>query len=145
MNNQDTSFSLTKGERDGLPYFAIVRHAFQQFGRRANLQWLLKIEIDIEYPTEIGLVPNMEAEELNNLEDFFQNKLRSVADILFVARITWNGIRFLYFYVSEPKPIAEQLDLLIQTGQYPKEFEYRIERDPRWEKMAEIIPNINDL
>ena len=68
-----------------------------------------------------------------------------LADMFFVARITWKSTRTIYYYVSEPKHIAEQFELLIQRGQYPKEFEYRIERDPTWRKMAEIIPNINEL
>jgi hypothetical protein len=145
MLDKKGPFSLATGERDGLPYFLGVRKEFHKFQGKESYSWLLTIEVDAEDKSQVGLVSDDEAEVLNNLEDFLERKLESVAGIYFVARITWNGIRSIFYYVSDPKPIAEELNKLIEQGQYPREFEYKIEKDAEWKKMSDIIPNIEEI
>jgi hypothetical protein len=145
MLDKKGPFGLATGERDGLAYFLSVRQKFTETSDKERYPWLLTIQIDSEGESQLGLVSDDEAEVLNLLEDFFEEKLSTLTEMFFVGRITWNRTRSLYYYIEDPKPVAGQLEKLIQTGQYAREFEYRIEKDPDWKKMSEIVPNIENI
>lgn len=143
-NNEKGSYNLLKGERDGKPWIAIMRDKFLDYENKSDFNWLLQVHIDAE-ANNIGLVSDEEAAILNILEDFLNKKILSVAQMYFVGRITWNGIRSLYYYVSDPKPIAEELNKTISQGQYTREFQYEISKDTEWKKILELVPNVENI
>jgi hypothetical protein len=140
----DGSFTLAQGERDGKPWFAIIREKFKQNPEKIDLPWLLSLKIKAEVDDQ-GLVSDVEAEILNKQEDNIEEFISASGKINFVARITWNGMRSVFYYISDPKIAAEKLNQIIEDKLYSREFEYKIERDPNWEKMSETIPNIEDF
>jgi hypothetical protein len=90
MLDKKGPFGLATGERDGLAYFLSVRQKFTETSDKERYPWLLTIQIDSEGESQLGLVSDDEAEVLNLLEDFFEEKLSTLTEMFFVGRITWN-------------------------------------------------------
>lgn len=137
-------FGLAEGLRDNLPYFVVVKKGYCQFESKQDYQWFLMIEISADAGGR-GLISGEEGEVLNGLEDAIEQKIQQATDGYFVARITWNGKRNIYYYVKNAEKAAKELDSIIEKKEYTREFEYRIEKDVKWEKMTGIIPNIEEL
>ena len=55
---------------------------------------------------------------------------------LYLARITWNGTYEVIWQVKDPKVVHEYLGSIINTETYPRELDYRIEFDEKWEKVS---------
>jgi hypothetical protein len=145
MNKKEESkYVLAHGERDSLPYFLSVRKDFYECSNKEELQWFLEIKIYFD-STETGLANQEEDRMLNKFEDVFDEKVQVVGGVYFVGRITWNGVRSLFYYVENPELISELLNKIIKEGQYLNEFEYKIDKDPEWQRMSEIIPNVKEI
>lgn len=140
MEKENSEYNIAHGERDNHPYFFIFRKGFAKFPQKENYPWLLEIKIYFE-ANESGLVDGEEGDILNKFEDILDQKNKENPPTYFVGRITWNGIRTLLYYVIDPKATADLLDNIIETGQYPREFEFKIEKDQEWKGVSKIIPN----
>jgi hypothetical protein len=138
-------FSFAKGEKDGLPYFLVVRDHFSQFEYKTQYSWFLSFEIFFESNSPLRLASDEEAEILNKFEDFLNARLSGAVKIFFVARITWNSRRLIFYYISNPKSASEVLEEIMREKNYQREFQYKIEKDLKWEKMSSIIPNIRNF
>jgi len=142
--SQKESFALAQGEKDGKPWFAIILEQFRKYQDKEDLPWLLRLDIST-CSNDIGLVSNEESDILNKFEDSVEELIGTSTAIRLVARITWNGKRSVFYYVKDPSSVSRLLNEVIDKKDYPREFEYKIEKDERWERMSNIIPNIESF
>ena len=55
---------------------------------------------------------------------------------LFLARITWNGTLEAIWQVNDPEIVHKYLQNIIAEKSYPREMDYRIEYDAKWENVS---------
>ena len=82
-----------------------------------------------------------EMEVLNGFEDELSKGLAGEGELpnaIFFARITHNGTRQLIWKVSKPKQAYDYLANVMKEDQYPRNFEFVIERDVDWKKTENL-------
>lgn len=142
MPNEEKNWEVKMGMKDGKQGFLTCRDDIKVFSNRNDYPWLLMVCIEINGVRDDGLTSSDDAKILNNFEDILELNFARLVKVIFVGRTTWNGWRDLYFYINDPEPIHAYLSQVIAIKDYPKKFEYRIEKDEEWEKAIEIFdPN----
>ncbi|HRH22458.1 MAG TPA: DUF695 domain-containing protein [Candidatus Paceibacterota bacterium] len=136
-------FKLYQGEKDNLPWNLILTEGYLKAKFKEKLSWFLCINIQL-LVSENGSISNMEDKILNDMEDDLYHKFKAVDEVYRAGRFTHNGIRSLFFYVTNPQTISSTLNKIIESGSQAREFDYRMERDPEWKGVREIlkIPNL---
>ncbi len=85
----------------------------------------------LQEPTEQGMATDEEAERLWKMEEWLVRGLEAPAGAQFVGRITSDGARSFYFYVSNPEPVAANVEHAIdQVPGYDVQVD--IDDDPEW-------------
>jgi hypothetical protein len=108
-----------------------------------DLAALLKVRIILQAPRDNGLPTNEEAGSLNAIEDELTKEIEALGGAC-VGRITTDGHRYIYNYVSAPE---DQISPII--GRLSSEFEYDVgylvQNDPEkkgyWE---DLFPTRHD-
>jgi hypothetical protein len=136
------SFSIGKGERDGLPAFAMVNLAYRGYAFHADYPWHLEIEIAFEDANEHGLCTDAEAEVLNAMEDRLEAEMRETGAVHYIARQTWNGLRMIDFYVENRDGVERVLAGLSESRQLPRGFTFKLARDDEWATCQGFFANL---
>ena len=137
MQKPQESFNIREAKGEDFYKIMVVNESLKHFNNYNSYPWILFIEIDIKEKTKpYNLPTNEEAEVLNLLEDKLTDLISSSIPYQYVGRITDNGKRELYYYLENPKIVHEKLNNLIEGGNYEREFEYSISKDPNWDKVA---------
>ena len=126
---------LVDFRQDDLPGLAMVNSSLVDFEHKLVFQWHVSLLIDFE-----ELVDNeMPSREERAVVDPFGDELDVVfrgdptkPNALFLARVTWSGTRQLLYRAYDPEPVRAHLQNLIESGEAPRAFDYRIEIDPEW-------------
>jgi len=71
---------------------------------------------------------------LYEFEDKLDVLIKAKGNALFVARVTHDAQREIIWRVHEPEAANSVLSGILRTKDYPREFEYRMDEDPGWEK-----------
>ncbi len=53
-------------------------------------------------------------------------------NVLYMGRVTGNGITQVMWYVKNPEPVNRYLQSLIMSGDYPIHFQYQMSEDKEW-------------
>ena len=115
----------------------------RDYSRKENLPWMVVIDIDVVGDDNSGFPDQNEARILNNFEDSITSKIRSVSDSVFLGRMTIPQSRRLYYYVFNPSSVNEVLQTVIDSREYAKEFEYKIEKDADWDEASRLFTMAN--
>jgi Family of unknown function (DUF695) len=132
-------FALREGWRDGAYSVAMVNHALKDYAFRSDYPWHLTIQAHLREMNAEGLPTPAEASELNAFEDRVEELLSGCQQAHFVARVTRKNFRDLHWYLVDPKSAAQSLQQLIDRGDYTREFEFDIRRDPSWREVAGLF------
>ena len=62
---------------------------------------------------------------------------------MFLARVTHDGHRELIWRVRNPESANDIVQGILRAKDYPREFDYRMEEDPEWEKASWYLSNCN--
>ena len=93
--------------------------------------------IDLNELIEKGMPSIAEVEILDEfgdkLDQIIKGENKEKPNALFLARITWNGTREIIWRVYDPEIADSQLKTLIDSDSSPREFDYRIDPDEKWE------------
>ncbi|HTU33295.1 MAG TPA: DUF695 domain-containing protein [Candidatus Acidoferrum sp.] len=127
------TFAVFQGRLDGRPVFATIDTSLRNFPDKSKFPYFLSIETKLESPTPDGLTRVNEADELNAWEDELETRLKSVGEVVFVGRVTWNGRRELLYYTDGDRRFEQALTVLSGSTSM-RSFRFSSERDDRWSK-----------
>ncbi|HEX9504003.1 MAG TPA: DUF695 domain-containing protein [Patescibacteria group bacterium] len=137
MNNNEKRFNVYKGEKDGLPVSIMADPNYQNYSLKQDYPWFLWIRIEMKDVDQQGQPSEKEDILLNDFEDRIENEIFKSSPTYFVGRVTWNKDRQIYLYTSDAKSANAVLEKIAENPTRP--FEYKIEKDPEWEKVKESI------
>jgi hypothetical protein len=135
MTAKSATFSLLKGEYDGLPFIAMISSELRDYQPRDSRPWFLGLSAPLSNPTAGGFPTNEEAEDLNQWEDSIGQEITAQCKHVFVGRVTWKAHRELLYYIDEPERAVKSLQKLIDTGRM-RPFAFRCEQDSQWKNAS---------
>lgn len=92
----------------------------------------------LQEPTEQGMTTDEEAERLWKIEERLVGLLAETAGAVFAGRITADGERAFYFYVSNSGPVPEKAEHAFdQVPGY--DFHVDIDDDPEWSDYIDTL------
>ena len=138
-------FTLFEAQREGLQEIVVVNGALLGFKEIAIFPWHLEIVIDVQDVVENGMPAPEEGEILTDLGEKIEAALVDAttayggANVIFLARSTWNEIRELYFRVHDPEIAHKALQSLVNGPKMSRPWVYRMEHDPTWEHASPLF------
>ena len=133
-------YTLIDTSRGEHPAVVVINSALRGFNNRHLFPWHLKIEVACQWVGSNGMPTQEESQILCALEDLLASQLGAQRAVLFVSRVTCEGVREISFRVSNPKNANEVLQIEINKPAPVRTWEYRMEEDPEW-KLAS--PELN--
>jgi hypothetical protein len=135
------SFSVAKGERDGLPVVCVLNTALADYRETARFPWLVEIEVRAEETTDSRLPVPAEIDALGGVEQRVQEAL-SAGGAHFVARQTWNQRQMLDFYVADGPAARRALEGLAAGTGLARELTFKVTQDEHW---ATWLPTLQQM
>ena len=138
-------YTLFDAKRDGLPEVIVVNEALLSFAHTAIFPWYLCITLEVQDLVENGMPSPAESELLFELGDLIESTVlegrteHGSENAMFLARSTWNEERQLLFQVHDPEVAHSRLQELLQSREWEREWGYRMEEDPEWEKASFVL------
>lgn len=130
-------FYVVTFDQDDMPAVAVINGGLVGFEPKVVFGWHLSLMLDFEDLIENGMPSVAERAIVDPWEDVLTEAVHGSEpdkpNALFLARITWNETRELIYRIYEPEPVHRYLQGLIETGDHPRPFDYRIDPDPEWE------------
>jgi len=120
-----------------LPAVMVVNTSLINFEPKEIFSWNLSITIQFNELNNNGMPKKEEVDLIIPFEECIDDKIKgdnkNKPNALFLARITWNATREIIYRVYDPKTVNEYLQNIINKKNYPREFDYRMEHDEKWE------------
>lgn len=133
----DENYQIIEFNQEGKFGIAVVNTALKSAELKDVFSWNCSIMLEIENAAENGLPIEDEFSILDEFEEYLDENIKGEnkekPNALFFGRVTWNSTRQLIWKVYEPKISNDFLEELIESENYPFEFDYRIEEDENWE------------
>ena len=145
-------YSLIDTERGGKPAVVVLNDALERFEHRDIFPWHLSITIEARRLAKNGMPTKGEASILDDLGDEIEGALATTkaehgsTNVLFLARITWNGQRELVFRVHDPKLVDTKLKELVAQSS-TREWSYEMHGDDEWtdaEFVSELLAAVRE-
>ncbi|QOZ24932.1 DUF695 domain-containing protein [Bradyrhizobium sp. CCBAU 51753] len=128
--------SLREFRQRELPGFATVNIALQAFEFKALFPWHLSVLIRYVDCIEHRLPSDDEQKLLYSFEGRLDPLIKANNNALFLARVTHDCFREIIWRVRDPDAVDAVLRQILSNKDYRREFDYRIDDDPKWEKAA---------
>jgi len=138
----EEAHQLTEFRQRDLPGFATVNAALKDFEPRAAFSWHLSVLIEYEDKVEHELPSADEQGLLYSFEDRLDLAFKQNGDALFLARVTHDGRREIIWRTSNPKAADSVLKDILREKSYPREFDYRMDHDPKWDRAEWYLQNV---
>ena len=119
------TFRIIEGYSQGIK---MIGSFIANYKPDTNIPWCLWIKVPVRF--ENGVISKQEAESLDQFEDQLNNHL-DVVKKQFVGRLTFNGYREIYYYISDPDVVNKTLEAKSGIRDLRK-IEYEIKHDPKW-------------
>jgi len=127
-------YTLVEFRQRDLPGFATINSALKEFEPKIVFSWHLSVLIRCEQLVENQLPSPDEQNLLYEFEDKLARPIKANGNALFLARVTHDAHREIIWRVHDPEAVESVLHGVLDAKNYPREFEYRMDQDPRWEK-----------
>ena len=137
----EESYSVVTYTVDEMPAVASINAALANYEHKNYFEWNCSLIVECKELVENGMPSPAEMEVLNGFEDELSKGLAGEGELpnaIFFARITHNGTRQLIWKVSKPKQAYDYLANVMKEDQYPRNFEFVIERDVDWKKTENL-------
>lgn len=134
--------TLIRFHQRDLPGFATVNSALKQFEPKTTFPWHLSVLIDCVALIEDRLPSQQEQDLLYEFEDKLDPQIKAEDNALFLARVTHDGRREIIWRVRDPEAANEILLGVLNGRGYSREFAYRIDDDPAWDRAAWYLDNL---
>lgn len=123
---------------DGRPCSTMLDLALVSSAPLAARPWLLSIRLPLAEPRTDGLSANTEAEVLGKIEDALVRSLEARCGALFVGRMTYRGVRDLFFYARKADGLDEAMAEVLAG--FPKRRALsRKQHDPGWRHYLDVL------
>lgn len=126
--------ALVEFHQRNLPGFATVNSALNEFEPKIAFSWHLSVLVLYDDFLKDRLPSNVEQNSLYLFEDRLDSLLKENGNALFLARVTHDARREIIWRIHDPDVANTVLKDILHTKDYSREFDYRIENDPKWEK-----------
>lgn len=137
----DEEYEVISFEQDDLPGVAVINKNLRRFYPKDTFVWQCSIMVYCEEIKEDGKLTKKEYKILDEFGEYLdrhiKGQFKEKPNAMMLARITWNGTREFVWRVYDPEPVNEFLQYSIDYKIHPREFEFSIEEDSRWE-LADI-------
>ncbi|RZK23084.1 MAG: DUF695 domain-containing protein [Flavobacterium sp.] len=135
----EESYQIIEFRQENLPAVAIINVALKDFEPKEVFAWHCSIMINLNDVVLNSMPSEEEVKIVDKFGDFLDEKIKGDPEkpnALFVARITWNSTRELIWRIYDPEIANEFLSKIIESEEYPRNFDYGIDQDAEW-KLAE--------
>lgn len=125
-------YHVLKGAKDSKPFILSFLDALvdkQPLDIDVAQPWVLRIVIQYEDRQANGLPSPSEDALLTRMEDEFDNVLKAYGAALFLGRLSWDGVRELFYVVDAPQKINSALELLTRQDRPARSFGYDLSVD----------------
>lgn len=135
----EEKFAVVESSADDKPAIIVVNTSLRKFKHKKLYGWTCSLVIQFK-DTAMNGMPTID--ESNFVYDYIEGLDKIIKgddtqpNALFLARITWNGTCEVIWQVKDPKVVHEYLGNIIKTETYPRDLDYRIEFDEKWEKVS---------
>jgi regulator of RNase E activity RraB len=123
---------------DGRPCSTMLDLSLALRAPDAERPWLLSIRLPLREPRADGLATNSEATRLGEIEDGLVRSLEAHCGAVFVGRMTWNGVRDLFFYAKRTNELEQALGAAL-SGTEPRRLLTRKQNDPEWKHYLDVL------
>lgn len=135
----EEKFAVVESSADDKPAIIVVNTSLRKFKHKELYGWTCSLVIKYK-DTAMNGMPT--TDESNFVYDYIEKLDKTIKgdstqpNAVFLARITWNGTCEVIWQVKDPKIVHEYLGGIINSKTYPRELDYRIELDKKWEKVS---------
>ena len=133
----EEKLSIVEYEAEKLPAIMVMNYSLLKFKPKEVFLWNLSIIINFNDLNNNGMPKKEETDLIIPFEETIDDQLKGdnkdKPNALFLARITWNGTRELIYRVHDPEVVNNYLQSIIENKNYPREFDYKMESDKKWE------------
>jgi hypothetical protein len=131
------NYSIVEFKRDNLPAIAVINTAIKDFEPKIIFGWHLSIILDFNEMVENGMPSKQEQAIVDSFGDklnaLIKGEDKTKPNALFVGRITWNKTRQFIWRVHNPEIANNTLKQIIDSKDYPRHFDYRMQSDQTWD------------
>lgn len=120
---------------DGKPFVGVINEGLLDFSHKDVFGWYLSLIIDYEKTVGEGMPDQDDTRVMQTFSDALTRDLSGNPDhpnVLFLGRFTGDGHTQLIWYVNNPETADKYLKGLIESNNYPFDFEYEMTSDPEW-------------
>lgn len=134
----DNDWDAYISELNGLPASFFLNLAAKPDGDSVLRPYVCRIDLNLLAPSEDGLHTEEESESLLKLEDELNEALSVSHNCAFVGRVTHNGKRRFFFYLTNADGVEETIKHRLQAfNDY--NWSHVIEHDPDWKRFFEFL------
>lgn len=141
----EEQYSLAAAEQEGLPAVMMLNLAYAGYEFCGEFPWLASITIRLLDSTDNGLPTNEEGAALNDLQDQFEEILRSHGGFHTVARQSWNFTRVLDYYGADDAPFRRAFAEWIDTIEAPRKATLEMTLDREWSTWAPTLECLTEV
>jgi hypothetical protein len=132
-------FAVVTSSLEGKPAVIVVNTSLRKFKPKDIFGWSCSLIMNYKEFTESGMPTSEESEFVYQYLEGLSKQI--IGDpvhpnALYLARVTWGGTCEVIWQVNDPKPVDGLLKGIIESGSYPREFDYRIEYDAKWNNVS---------
>lgn len=131
-------------DADGYSAFITANVAYRHFRYRESFPWCLSVRVNIHDYNENGYPVEGEAEVLNAFEDMLDGHLKSGCIAHYIGRITFYKRREIIYYVDDAAKAELFLANASQSPEVIRNFQFSLEKDDAWQKVAFIWEMLED-
>lgn len=135
----EEKFVVAESFADGMPAIIVVNTSLRKFKHKELYGWTCSLVIKFKETAMNGMPTMDESNFIYNYIEELDKTIKGDSDqpnALFLARITWNGTCEIIWQVKDPDIVHEYLGGIITNKNYPRELDYRIEFDKKWDRVS---------
>jgi hypothetical protein len=135
----EDKFAVVTSTDNGTPAVIVVNTSLRKFKPKDVFGWSCSLVIQYKDLAENGMPTSEESEFVYQYLEGLSKQIigdPSHPNALYLARVTWNGTCEVIWQVNNPEPVNEFLKGIIENESYPREFDYKMEYDAKWDNVS---------
>lgn len=142
----EEEFAVVQCAFDETPAVIVVNTSLSKFKHKDVFAWSCSLVIRYKDLAENGMPTAEESDFVYQYLEELSTQIigdPSHPNALYLARVTWNGTCEVIWQVYDPEPVNEFLKGIIESESYPREFDYKMEYDAKWDKVSWYLKTIS--
>lgn len=141
----DESLVVADMRIDGNPFVGVINVGLKEFHHKDVFGWYLSIIIDYDNLIGDGMPEEEDTAKMQTFSDTLTDRLSGNPihpNAIFLGRVTGNGYSEIMWYVNNPDIADLLIRNLIDSKEYPFEFDYEMTYDPEWNEADYWLKNL---